>query len=1575
MPDSYTDLLLRIFPYKTEKQSYPVEAELDDGSRFTDGQLKLDQEQLRGLHLNAEGYGLALFNALFAPGGDIRRAYDKATGAAEASTGGRLRVRLWVDEGAVELHALPWERLYHLHLGKTVPLGASALTPLSRYTSLEIREPLPITETPLRLLVVVANPLNLPGNLAPANVDLEIENLRRAVSDLRRQNQIQVTILPGRTGLSPALRAKLEAEGYAIVEGVTNLFNMAPHLSKAHIFHFIGHGAFRKAASPAPGEGQGGGTAALYLEKADGSWQAVKDEEITSMFVALGALPHLVFLVACESATRDPGAVSPFVGLGPKLVQAGIPAVVAMQDQVPVELARTLAGEFYARLAEHGEVDRALNQARLQVFNAKSIEWAIPVLFMRIRKGKLFGADLEADAPAPGEPPYKGLAYFTEKDAGKFYGRETLTAKLIGKLRQSRFLPVIIGASGSGKSSVIRAGVVPALRRGEPLADGSLPPEGSASWPIYIVTPTAQPLDSLAAALTRDAESTRATTTLMDDMAVDPRALHLHALKRVSQNANTNRLLLIIDQFEEIFTLCKDEAERKAFVDNLLFAAAESTAGPTIVIIIFRADFYAHCGQYENLRVAVSTNQEFVGPMSRDELRRAIEEPAKAGGWDLEPGLSDLLLKEVGDEPGALPLLQHALLETWKRRRARTLTLRGYNDAGGIRGAIAKTAEAIYAALPEPEQPIARRIFLRLVELGEGTQDTRRRARLEELYPRAEDKPAVEAVVQKLVDNRLIVTTDKTAEVAHEALIREWPSLRQWISDSREALRVHRELLGAAEDWERVKRDSGALYRGVRLMQAQEWARVNLAELGPLEQAFLAQSQATAEEETRRELENARKIAEAAQRAQEAAEKQRADERFQQALVAQAGKLASTALALPATQLDRALLLSAEATAMHASASSLGSLLTTLEKTQKLAMCLHGHTATITALAFHPENPVLASGAANGEVFLWDLRATATGPQKLDGHNSLVLTLAFSPDGTKLISTDWEQSTIIVWDAATGKKLVETELAGSGLCLAFTPKGERLLVGQANGSISYVNPETLETASTLEAHDGQVTSLAFNPEGTRFVSGDGQGVMRQWIFKTGKQSGQDMKAIGEVLALAYDLGGDYFAAGTSERTVEVWKLTTQERLTFSPLDPLSRVRCLRYRREKELVYVSSANDLTLWNYAGSKTGESNSGTLSLLLRGLEGAVDAAALSANGALLASSAGHTIFMWQAQDASPLGKGMTTEHRIKAVAVRPDGQVIAMGTTDGKLTLLDAATLDQLDNFKAAAEEVGLTDVAFSRDGQWLALNTSAGEVNLFNPTTNQVRLLTTHDSPTGAVAFSPDGQWLAVAAGSAGVRVWAWAQGETEVVAYTIEGITAVDVIFSPDSQLLAIATAASNVGLYNALTGEQLGEPLRGHTDIIWSVEFSPDGKLLASGSRDFTIGLWDVERRVRLTTLAGSTDEVRCVAFSANGLWLVSTGDEGAVRVWDMQTFQPVGAPLLCHFDNTGYGEGYRVVFAPNAPWFVSCGTKPFGFNQRNLDMEGLRDQARALAGRELTHEEWSIYSPEIQPTPKTEPK
>ncbi len=457
-------------------------------------------------------------------------------------------------------------------------------------------------------------------------------------------------------------------------------------------------------------------------------------------------------------------------------------------------------------------------------------------------------ADGEGTPPEPGDPPYKGLQYFDEADADEFFGRELLTARVAGRLSQARFLTVI-GASGSGKSSLVRAGVIPALRRGQRLAGGALPPAGSGGWDIRTLTPTAHPLDALAAVLARDEESVTAAAALARDLATEPRALALAAQRALSRTGQP-RLLLFIDQFEEVFTLCKQPAEREAFINHLIRASQQSSV---IILIALRADFYAQCSQFDGLRELVSQQQEFIGAMTPAELARAILEPAKRGGWKFQAGLVELMLDEAGAEPGALPLLSHALLETWLRRRGRTLTLSGYREAGGVEGAIAATAESVFQQRLTPaQQPIARAIFLRLTELGEteASPDTRRRVPFSELMTRSTDTATLDAVLAILTEARLVTADKDEVEVAHEALIREWPTLRGWLAENREGLRRQRQLTDDVHEWEKLGRDTGALYRGAKLKQMAAWAERFHELLSVLEAEFLQASVEQAARET-----------------------------------------------------------------------------------------------------------------------------------------------------------------------------------------------------------------------------------------------------------------------------------------------------------------------------------------------------------------------------------------------------------------------------------------------------------------------------------------------------------------------------------------------------------------------------------------------------------------------------------------------------------------------------------------------------------------------------------------------------
>jgi class 3 adenylate cyclase/energy-coupling factor transporter ATP-binding protein EcfA2 len=607
----------------------------------------------------------------------------------------------------------------------------------------------------------------------------------------------------------------------------------------------------------------------------------------------------------------------------------------------------------------------------------------------------------EEPAPTPGEAPYRGLQAFEEEDADLFYGRDETVARLVDQVQKARFL-ALIGASGSGKSSILRAGLIPHLRREQP------------PWRIHLLTPTAHPLEALAAAVAADASPAQ-VTALIDDMRGDPRSLAV-ALRRQAggRSRQRGRVLIAVDQLEEVFTLCRDETERTAFLANLIHACGlddgsartKPDADRATVVITLRADFYAFLAPYPPLRDASAASQLYVGTMSSTELRQAIEEPARRGEWEFVPGLVDLLLRDVGDEPGALPLLSHALLETWRRRRGTTMTLRSYAESGGVKGAIARTADRVYEGeLSEEQRPIARDIFVRLTELGEGTQDTRRRARLAELLPPDADAASiVRSLIGALADARLITVGEDDVEVAHEALIREWPTLREWLRADREGLRTRRRIADAAVEWERLGRDDDALLRGARLAEAAELVAANPALLNDGEHRFVdasrelqTRSQAARDRSRRRvttlafALSGVFLLVAAASAVlwvradeQRAIAEQRQREADEQRLIALSRQLATQAVASK-PELDLSLLLSLEAERAADTVEARASLLGDLLVDPRLVAFVGAQTSP-SSVAFSPDGTTLAWGTFEGRIIFWDLVGRKEIGEPLKGH-------------------------------------------------------------------------------------------------------------------------------------------------------------------------------------------------------------------------------------------------------------------------------------------------------------------------------------------------------------------------------------------------------------------------------------------------------------------------------------------------------------------------------------------------------------------------------------------------------------
>ena len=444
----------------------------------------------------------------------------------------------------------------------------------------------------------------------------------------------------------------------------------------------------------------------------------------------------------------------------------------------------------------------------------------IDLQLVREQERVLSGPTTPARVAAEGICPFKGLASFEPVDADYFFGRERLVAQLVARLVGVGFLG-IVGPSGSGKSSVLRAGLLPAL------AGGVLP--GSGGWRRLLLRPGERPLEELRRVLVSGAK--------------DPVT---EALDTLPANA---RLLLAVDQLEELFTACRSDAERAAFADILVRAAADPD-GRAVVVVAVRADFYGRFAAYPGMAELLGANNVLVGPMQASELRRVVELPAGRVGLSVEPELADALVDDVEGEPGALPLLSTALLELWRKRQDATLTLAAYRESGGVHGAVARLAEDTYARIPDDRQPIVRAIMLRLVGEGESDSPVRRRAPLAELD--LERNEGVADVLAVLADSRLVTVSEGSVEVAHEALLREWPRLSEWIEEDAEGRRLRRHISQAATEWDAAGRDQGELYRGARLAAALDWTADHALDVNELEREFVTESREASEQETKR---------------------------------------------------------------------------------------------------------------------------------------------------------------------------------------------------------------------------------------------------------------------------------------------------------------------------------------------------------------------------------------------------------------------------------------------------------------------------------------------------------------------------------------------------------------------------------------------------------------------------------------------------------------------------------------------------------------------------------------------------
>ncbi len=1129
------------------------------------------------------------------------------------------------------------------------------------------------------------------------------------------------------------------------------------------------------------------------------------------------------------------------------------------------------------------------------------------------------------DAPTLGMCPYKGLDYYDESDTDLFVGREELTRQLVDRvlslasmdrLLENRFF-TIVGASGSGKSSLVRAGLIPAIRWNKT----------SSNWPIYILTPTAHPLESLATALTHEDATLHATTTLMDELGSDPRSLSMFASREVKKSPGSY-LLLVIDQFEEIFTLCRPESERTAFIDNLL-TAANVAEGKAIIIVTLRADFYVHCSNYLDLRQALGSHQEYIGAMSDAEIRRAIEEPAWRGHWEFEPGLVDLIYHDVGLEPGALPLLSHALLETWQRRHGSIMTLSGYSSAGGVGGAIAETAETVYTdQLTHEQQVIARRIFMRLTQLGDETVmgDTRRKATIDELILKPENAEATQIVLKALADARLVTTSENSVQVAHEALIRGWPTLRGWLEDNRDGLRLHRQLTEAALDWQSAECEPDMLFRGARLAQCREWAVSQDEEMNSLEKEFLqasitfSQKEATEREVARqRELEAVRQLAEAERRS-----KMKLRQRAIYLSLALAFTLIMVVVAVIFARqalINARLAETRQATADSVSTQAVNEAnIRATDVSKALAESLLSRNLSLAnaAQALNSAGQgdlalVLAMEAANSQISppeaLFALRTVADSfgtRAVLSGHTYEVQAVAVSPDGkttlsgscAELVSKDTcNKGELILWDLQSMTELRRWTAGYDWVtAVAYNLDGQLLVSGSRDGSL-YLWDKNGTQKGRLAGHSGRISDLAIITDSGKLLSASADGSMILWDLPTAKEIQKYSGYDSPISAIAVAPGNSTVVSAHQDSSLVVWDLSSAQ-VVRRFTDMGAGIQAVAISADgNRIIYSTSMLPRYGIRMIDSQTG-------AMLNEKTPGCIPGdMVLSPDQSYVFTSCTNGILLLDLQSWDYKGISYDSPASINSVSISQDGQLGLSGSQDGSLRAWNLSTLQKY-RFLDIHPDL-LTGIAMSPDGNYLLLSDAAmdGTEDPALWDLAQGKIIRVYPgfsgkiSP-GAIAINPNGRYIAAAGVKKGttepiVMVWDAESGELECELTGLKE-NGGGLAFNPNGNYLLVGSQIpdSKVGyliLYDVQSCEQVFQ--LDSDEAFTSIQFSQDGKRVLTGSSTpGRISVWDITSGQELKRFSyEGLGPIMDATFGPGDRTVLGTG-VAAIYLWDART-------------------------------------------------------------------------------------